>query len=503
MSAAAQLEKPAPDLLRILSGAPAAAIIVALAVLQQSLAHMDADNSWLITVAQQVSEGAVAYDDIQESNPPLAFLVYMPAVHAARILGFRPEAWVVVEILLLTFASMGLSGRILRRGGAMSDEEAPLWRNAALFVFLIAPQFGFAEREHFAALFCAPLVAAAVVRAGGGSVALPLALLAGLGGGLALCLKPYFAAGIGAAALASAVQRRSPRLLFAPEYPATAIVFLAYLGIVALVFPRFYEIMMPLGVEVYAPARRGLAEMLTMLPFLAHAGLLAGLVYAGRKIGFGARAPVLMAVSAGFLFTYVFQGKGWFNHAYPATVFAVFATLAMWRDRAKHEGASAFARYCVAPVFICAPFFAGPAMALPGAEEYPGLVAAIRANAPAHPRLAALAEQLDIGHPAVRLVDGTWIGRRNAIWVNNCVQHILATTKVDADKKSRLEEFARQDRVLLAEDIARGRPDVVLVESAALRAWAGRQKELAGLLDGYRKAAEASGVEIWTRVAPR
>ena len=117
MSAAAQLEKPAPDLLRILSGAPAAAIIVALAVLQQSLAHMDADNSWLITVAQQVSEGAVAYDDIQESNPPLAFLVYMPAVHAARILGFRPEAWVVVEILLLTFASMGLSGRILRRGG--------------------------------------------------------------------------------------------------------------------------------------------------------------------------------------------------------------------------------------------------------------------------------------------------------------------------------------------------------------------------------------------------
>lgn len=503
MSAAAQLEKAAPDLLRILSGGPVAALIVAAAVLQQSLAHMDADNSWLITVAEQVSKGAIAYDDIQESNPPLAFLVYMPAVYAARILGFRPEAWVVVEILCLTFASMAICARILRQGGALAADETSLWRNAALFVFLIAPQFGFAEREHFAALFCAPLVAAAIVRAGAGNVGLLLALLAGFGGGLALCLKPYFAAGIGAAALASAMQRRAPRLLFAPEYLATAIVFLAYLGVVAVVFPRFYEIMMPLGVEVYAPARRGLVEMLTMLPFLAHAGLLAGLVYAGTRIGFGPRAPVLIAVSAGFLFTYVFQGKGWFNHAYPATVFAVFATLAMWRDRAQHADAAAFAKYCVLPVFVCAPFFAGPSMALPGAEEYPGLVAAIRANAPERPRIAVLAEQLDVGHPAVRLVDGTWVGRRNAIWVNNCVQHILATTQVDPQKKARLEEFARLDRVILAEDVARGRPDVILVESAALRGWAGRQKELAGLLDGYRKAAEAGGVEIWSRAAPR
>jgi hypothetical protein len=499
LSATIETPAPAPDLVRILSGAPVAAAIVVFALVQQALAHANADNSWLITVAEMVRKGAVAYSDIQESNPPLAFLVYMPAVLASHAFGMRPEAWTVIEILALTFGSIALSGRILRAGGALSDEEAPLWRNAALFVFLIAPQFGFAEREHFAALFAAPIVAAAVSRAGGGQVALWAALLAGLGGGAALCLKPYFAAGVGAAALALAVSRRSPRMLFAPEYLATAVVFLGYLGLVSIFFPRFYSVMMPLGVEVYAPARHSAVEMLTMLPFLAHAGLLAALVFAGQRIGFGFRAPVLIAVAAGFLLTYLYQGKGWFNHAYPVTAFALFATLALWRDRIETPGAREFALYCVVPAFVCAPFFAAPVMALPGAEEYPGLAAAIRANAPAHPRLAVLAEQLDIGHPVVRLVDGVWVGRRNAIWVNNCVTHILETSNVEPARRDRLKEFARQDRALLAEDIAQGRPDVILVESAQLRAWAGKQPELAHVLDDYRKVAVASEIEVWTR----
>ncbi|MDE2361961.1 MAG: hypothetical protein KGM42_04715 [Hyphomicrobiales bacterium] len=492
-------EKPAQDVLRIVSSWQAAVCIVVVSLAQQSLAHFNGDNSWLITVADKVLHGAVAYSDIQESNPPLAFLLYMPAVVLSQAVGLRPEAWTVAEIFVCLVLALGLSARILRIGGALSDTERPLWRNTALFIFLFCPQFGFAEREHFAALFALPIVAAAVARAGGGRVELWAALLAGVGGGAALCLKPYYAAGVGAAALALVLQRRSLRYLFAPEYLTTATVFLAYLGLVQVFFPRFYEVMLPLGVEVYAPARHSLAEMLTMLPFLAHAALIGGLIFAGTRMGYGVRAPVLIAVAIGFLFTYVYQGKGWFNHAYPVTVFAMFATIALWRDRAQAPGAALFARYCVIPVFVCAPFFAAPAMALPGAEEYPGLIAAIRAHAPVHPKIAALAEELDVGHPAVRLVDGQWVGRRNAIWVNNCVNRILQTTQVDAAKRARLVNFAREDRRLLAEDVAAGRPDVILVESAALREWTTRTPELAHVLDGFEKAAQAQDIEVWVR----
>ena len=341
---------------------------------------------------------------------------------------------------------------------------------------------------------------------------LPLALLAGLGGGSPCVSSPISPPGSKCRRAGQRVQRRSPRLLFAPEYPATAIVFLAYLGIVALVFPRFYEIMMPLGVEVYAPARRGLAEMLTMLPFLAHAGLLAGLVYAGRKIGFGARAPVLMAVSARLPVHLRLPGQGLVQPRLSGDRVRRFRDAGDVARSREARGASAFARYCVAPVFICAPFSPDLRWRCPARRNIRGWS---RRSAPTRRRIHASprAEQLDIGHPAVRLVDGTWIGRRNAIWVNNCVQHILATTKVDADKKSRLEEFARQDRVPAGGGHRAGRPDVVLVESAALRAWAGRQKELAGLLDGYRKAAgraaSKSGrrspalMRIWRKDKPR
>ena len=146
MSEIAAPARPAPDLVRILSGAPVAIAIVALALVQQSLVHLDGDDSWLITVAEKVSRGAVAYSDIQESNPPLAFLLYMPAVLLARVTPLRAEAWTVIEILVCLAGSLGLSARILRVGGALGDEERAFWRNAALFVFLLCPQFGFAQR---------------------------------------------------------------------------------------------------------------------------------------------------------------------------------------------------------------------------------------------------------------------------------------------------------------------------------------------------------------------
>ena len=130
-SAAAQLENQ-PDLLRILSGAPAAAIIVAGGPTAEPRAY--GRRQFVAHHGRAAGErSAVAYDDIQGQSAA-RFLVYMPAVHAAHP-RLSAGSQVVVEILLLTFASMGLSGRILRRGGAMSDEEAPLWRNAALFVF--------------------------------------------------------------------------------------------------------------------------------------------------------------------------------------------------------------------------------------------------------------------------------------------------------------------------------------------------------------------------------
>ena len=111
-----------------------------------------------------------------------------------------------------------------------------------------------------------------------------------------------------------------------------------------------------------------------------------------------------------------------------------------------------------------------------------------------------IARQLDVGHPLTRRLGGVWVGRRNAMWVDNCVRQILATKKVDAETRAKLLEYAADERREVGEDIAKGRPDIILIEEPGLREWALKKPEFAGLLDGYAKKAQVGDIEVWRRV---
>ncbi|MCC0005987.1 MAG: hypothetical protein H6872_12935 [Methylobacteriaceae bacterium] len=167
----------------------------------------------------------------------------------------------------------------------------------------------------------------------------------------------------------------------------------------------------------------------------------------------------------------------------------------------------------ILPALIVAPFLNAVQLNLPGAEEYPGLTAAVKESlaksatadfaAPANPSIGALARQLDVGHPLTRRLGGVWIGRRNAMWVDNCVRQILATKKVDEETRAKLLEYAADERREVGEDLRKGRPDILLIEDAQTREWALKKPEFAGLLDGYARKAQVGDIEVWARVGAR
>lgn len=504
---AGRIDKGEPEGSR--SGIPAffnswalSALIVVLAVAQQAAGHLNGDDSWFILFAERVANGAKAYVDISDPNPPAGFLVYMPAVFLARAAGLSAEFWTVVETFVVAFAALALSGALLSRAHLLAREEAGVARNAALWVLLFAAGFGFAEREHFALIFFLPFAAAMLVRAETTQSSPLFALPAGACGGITLCFKPYFALPLAAVVLFACVRRRSIAPLFAAENFAAAAVAIAYGLFVWLRYPGYVWGVAAVAMDVYAPARYGLAAVIASPPFVFSAILLAAVAVGLRWLGFESRAALLALASAGFFATYVLQAKNWFNHAFPGEALGVLAiaALALGRFRAAPEEAARFARLAVLPALIVAPFLNAAQLNLPGAEEYPGLTAAVRSNAPAHPKIAALARQLDVGHPLTRRVGGVWIGRRNAMWVDNCVRQILATKNVDAETRAKLLEYAADERREVGEDIAKGRPDIILIEDPGLREWALKKPEFVGLLDGYVRKAQVGDIEVWRRV---
>jgi hypothetical protein len=187
------------------------------------------------------------------------------------------------------------------------------------------------------------------------------------------------------------------------------------------------------------------------------------------------------------------------NHAYPGFALAFLAVAFCLLD--KEEATASRRRFALAiflPASLVAPLLFGALIDFANKEEYPGVKAAVARLAPAHPKLAALAEELDLGHPLVRQLGGTWIGRQNCLWVSYAVKYLLGQG-ADDQRRARLLAYQQADEAMFAEDISRGKPDVLLVETPELEAWARQQPALSGLLEPYHLADRVNAVSIWLR----
>ena len=104
-----------------------------------------------------------------------------------------------------------------------------------------------------------------------------------------------------------------------------------------------------------------------------------------------------------------------------------------------------------------------------------------------HPRLAAIAEGLGVGFPLVRQVDGVWVQRSQGLLLTSGARQLLDQHPGDAALATRLAPIIASDRDRLAEDIARNRPDGILVNqfNPRFHHWAMGEAGFAAALAGY------------------
>lgn len=481
-----------------------ALFIVLAGIVQQAVGHLNGDDSWFLTFAEKYRDGLVPYIDISDPNPPAAFLAYLPAVLIGRG-PVSPELVLSVLTFLGAGASIFLAGAILRRASLLGAAETFPALALAAYVLLFVPAFCFAEREHIALLAILPMIALGAARASGKTVPLTVSVLAGIGCGLACSFKPHYVFPPAFVFLYAALVRRRPGVLLGPETWAAGIVLLIYVCIVLTFFPAYVNVALPIIIDVYGPLRDTLPHILGSPLFLANIGLLVALAFASR---FGEGEPRTLAAtigSAGFLLTFFIQGKGWNNHAYPGIALALLASASFLSGRRDLDTKPdecrrrrVFALFVFLPALCVAPFLFGTTTDFRNLEEYPGLTAAVRRVAPAHPRIIALAEQLDVGHPLVRHLHGVWAGRQNCLWISWGVRYLLARGVAPAEKV-RLLDHMRKDEAAFAEDVDKGKPDILLVESPDVESWARTQPALQAIFQNYRKGGQSGEVGIWRR----
>lgn len=490
-------------------------LILAVAVVVRHFVVANTDVSWEITLSEKILDGQRLYTDLIEINPPASTFLYLPAVALARALGWAPETVIDISVFVAAL-SLGVASLIVDRYRLLDGLDGWLVAAVTLAVLTILPAQTFGEREHIALIAVLPMLATLAARTKGERPQLRYSLIAGIGAGITVCIKPHFALALALAVAAGTLHRRSWRMLLVPENLVAATIAAVY-GLCVVIFYRAYITeVMPLVADVYLPARLSLARTLLDTPVVLWAG--AVLIVLGLRRGTGVHPAllVLLTASAGFAAAYMVQGKGWPYQSYPMLALALIA-LALacgFRRRAKAQSGKrddlkttgAWVVLGVITVWSFAWFNI--------AVDDRAAAAVVKRIAPPHPTIALISDDVALGHPLVRAVQGRWISRFGSLWVTEDAAIQRVAGGLDAAKKQRLAADVEAERQRMIGEIRDGKPDIVLIDQRPGRIligegggswsdWVNADRELSGLIAAnYQQAGNADGVAIYKRNGP-
>ena len=473
------------------------------AALQQCLGHHNGDNTWLFTVCDKLLDGARIYADIIETNPPAAFLIYLPSAALARLVHLRVEFVVSVSAFAAALASIYFSGAILSVGGLLARETQIFAANAVIFALIVLPGFSFAEREHIAAIAILPPLALYAVRTAGGRVQFAHVIGAGLLAGLVVAIKPHFALALALALAAVLWRQQSLKPAFRSESFIAAGVVLAYIAVVVVWFPAFFDVL-PTLIDVYVPVKEPISVLLMHPWFLVNVTLLASMLLIARVRCLEPCVLVLIAASFGFLGAFILQSKGWVNHGLPgialtSIALALVAGPALFELAARNIGAQwremrRMVMFIMAPAALGLPVLFGSVEQFKQSEEYPGVAEAVRRLAPAHPKLMALSPDLDMGHPLTRRLDGVWVAQPHSLWLMFCSQLLIDAKRGD---RAKLQGYIERDAAMFAANVRDGAPDIIIVSKGRRVGMIEAHPLVASAMSAYAPVDKIDTIELW------
>ena len=474
------------------------AVVLMLAVLVRHEVVANTDVAWGFTMAEKVLAGERPYVDFIEPNPPSYIYLHLPAVIIARGIGLSPELVMDWLVFIVIGGSVWLTGRILLRANLLERFDSAKLLALVTPIVAILPAQSFAQREHIAIVLFLPALAVTLVRVTGAKPSWSEIVVAGLGAGAMMVLKPHLALGLAATIAMAAWSARSWAVLVAVENWIAFAVIAAYVGAIALVYPEYLSETVPLLRVVYLPVRSSMWSLIISLPAAwIWAATLVALGLMRRSARYDRLYGILLAAAVGFSSSFFIQGKGWPYHSYPMLALALMAlACAMSERRTQPSAVIERGGWAVVAGSLAAVTFIWMNV---GAYQV-ALEAPIRAFKP-HPTMLTIAQDLVIGHPLVRAVGGTWVGRNGCMWIRGGGLWRRAHGPFTPEEGAQIDRYVALDRAMLIDALRNRKPDVIILQKAPVNfaKWAQEDAEINDLLKPYRDLTATPEVLILRR----
>ncbi|PHK94719.1 hypothetical protein CR162_12415 [Pseudoroseomonas rhizosphaerae] len=293
------------------------------------------DVAAVLDFSARMLAGERLYTGLVDVNPPLIFLLNLPAAWLAAHTPLDGPRALLLGLLLLCAGVLALCRALGHAEGARPAGAAErAVTGAALPLLLLAAGYDFGQREHIMAVAALPYLVLAERRIGGAAtpwrLAAPAVLLAALG----FALKPHFLAApalVEAVVLGAGLARgRGAAVLRDPVPWAMAGLWALYLAAIPVFFPDYLGHVVPLVWQWYVGLDGAPWWRVLLTPVLGSGALfvlgLAALVPAAmRRAPLGWLPALLLAAAAGGLLAALVQHKGWSYHLVPVWLWGGWA----------------------------------------------------------------------------------------------------------------------------------------------------------------------------------
>jgi hypothetical protein len=472
----------------------------------QAALPLNHDVGWLLLGARRLLEpGPLSADRFVDVTPPAILALYTLPVAAAQALA-------VSEIAAFRVFVIGLAAGLLilcRLACARLFAEGPpalarTWLVAVGIPLLPLAGYDFGQREHLITLLLLPYLAGAAARARASDPPASLAIWTGAGAGLAIAMKPQFA--LVALAVEGVVwrERGRPPALLGSGLAALAGAALLAAGWTLWSAPDYLRVTLPLVWETYAAYHSPLPKLVRWLD-LPVAGALILVASLARGDALRALARVLAAAALAAYAAYLWAGTDWDYHRYPFGVLAIAAlVLPLLRPLARAPVAIlAAAGLAAASLFLAPLQIRTPAAGQSRAGWSQGaatdeILRLVESHAPVG-SIFLFSTSVAPAFPAVNHAGVGWASRFSCLWPLPAV--LRAREQPDsapAARRERLETIGRDLVAAVRDDLARYRPELVLVPRA-------QQHQALGGMDPDLLAFFRSDPEfekIWSGYAP-
>ncbi len=460
-----------------------------------------ANISWLFVVDNRWLDGEQIYRDFVETNPPMSAFLYMPAVLLERTgLISADAAQVIITYLLMAGSFVAVAWLLLN---IRTQDAVARWLLIAGVIYACIPTSMISEREHIALILLLPSLALIELHDARKSTRLDVRLVIGFAAGLAICIKPHFAAALLLPQLWLCGRAKSLRSLFFAENWITGAVVLSYLGIILVFFRIYITDVLPMLAGTYRIFRETTYDLIFNPAFeIVAAVVTMTFVVLGRS-AFRAAVMVPLLAAAGFLFAYFEQGKGWIYHLYPtmALVFVTFLSEAMpFATKIILSKQSAIARKIVNVVAVLG-VVSGLTRLAPALAYFDSnsivLVDRLKAIHP-HPRLYVFTTFLSTGQPLTRMIGARWTGSFGHLFMTEAATTMPERYRLTDGESKALAMWLARDREIMASDLKKGQPDIILIDRNHFP-WHQLQEsgsEVVSYLHRYRKIDSVDDIDI-------